>query len=66
MDEKQFCDVCKTEHSVNEFEHVSGGWITDTNRYGELVSHNWFTLKCLRTGKEFSIYYDETVSEEDD
>lgn len=60
MNENQYCEICKTEHPVEEFEHVSGGWVNDGD-----VSRNWFTLKCLRTGKEFSIYFDEPVDDDE-
>ena len=55
MSESQYCDICKEDHPVEEFEHVSGG---------SQGTRNWFTLKCLHTGELFTCYYDEQIDED--
>lgn len=50
MSETQYCDICKTDHPVDAFRYIGGGWEG---------TRNWYTLECLNTGELFTSYYDE-------
>ncbi len=56
MSETQYCDICKTDHPVDAFRYIGGGWEE---------TRNWYTLECLNTGELFTSYYDEQTDEEE-
>ena len=56
MIETQYCDICKTDHPVDAFRYIGGGW---------QGTRNWYTLECLNTGELFTCYYDEQTDEEE-